>query len=188
MSVSQLPAPSAPRQPRIRINRNLGSGAGLTAFAIVLYAVVGALWGVLRPAYDATAMAEAQVAISPTGNVGFTVFMTFVVLTGLLGLVLGIGAYLSSPNTRGLGMLLWVGVVAFVAAIGFWAVGEFTADLRYPLPDVASLTEGTELSVAASLSPGLALVAAPLMATASYWVSALLYLEDDDAGMAPAAA
>lgn len=170
--------PAAPHRPRFRINRNVGTGAGLLAFAIVVFALGGAVWGLVRPAYEAMATGDGQLALSAAGNVNFTAFSTFTVVTGLLGVVTGAYAFMRAPETRGLPMLLWTGVVGFIAAVGFWAVGETVAGLVHPLPDPSTLAEGDVVEVAAALNPGMGLVAAPFMATAAYWVCVLLYPGD----------
>lgn len=182
MSASSNPSPtaSAPRRRTLRINRSVGTGAGLLSVAILTYALVGGVWGLLRPAYEATPTADGQLALGSPGNVQFTSFMTFTLLTALLGLGVGIAAFLRSPETRGLAMLWWAGVVAVIAAVGFWAVGEFVAGIVHPLPDPAELVEGEVVRVSAALNPGLGLIAAPLLAMASYWVCVLLDVDGPD--------
>lgn len=162
-------APSSRR--KFRVNRNLGTGAGLLALVILLSVVVGAVWGLLRPAYEGTVTDGGGVNLEMAENVEFNSYITFAVLTGVIGVAVSMTAFVGVPETRGLIMLLWVGVAALVGAVTFLIVGEQASQLVHNPADAHSATEGQTITLVPPLAPGMGFVVAPLMATLSYWVS-----------------
>jgi len=77
-------------------------------------------------------------------------------------------------------MLWWLIVVAAVSTFAFWQVGLVTSSLLHPLPEPDSLDEGALVEFAPGFRPGVALVAAPLMAALSYWCAALVTPEPEE--------
>jgi len=75
----------------------------------LVFGVAGALWGLFRPTLAGHEVDDGGYAIEAMGSAQFIAFITFALITGLLGLLLGLGAYLRRQE-RGLSMLLWVGV------------------------------------------------------------------------------
>ncbi|WP_156844743.1 hypothetical protein [Corynebacterium maris] len=180
MTVS-TPEPQASSPPRRqaqsrgpRVPRAVGAGAGLFAVSVLIYGVVGALWGLWRPAYSGTVTDDGGFAVAGGGNVAFTGYITFAVITGLMSAVMAILMFQASPATRGAPMLWWVGVVAFIAAVAFLVVGDLVAAARHPMPeDVDAITPDATFSVAPVFQPGVAWLVAPFMAVLAYWFSAL---------------
>ena len=158
--------------------RSLGSGAGVLAASLLAFIGVGALWGLLRPTYEGRLVGGGQVAIEPAFNVEFTSYIPFAAATGLLAAVVALCVYTASPASRGPGMLWWLIVVAAVSTFAFWQVGLVTSSLLHPLPEPDSLDEGAFVEFAPGFRPGVALVAAPLMAALSYWCAALVTPEE----------
>lgn len=166
-------APTPHPRRRFRINRNFGTGAGFLALAVGLSAALGAVWGWWRPAYEGT-IEDGDLLLEGGTSVEFTSFITFVVITGLLGVVLSMLAYLRSPDTRGFLMLCWLGLVALVAAVMFWLVGEQVALMLHDPAAAHRALNGERISIVPPLSPGIGFVAAPLMAMMSYWLSVII--------------
>lgn len=157
-----------------RVNRTLGSAAGLLALCLVVYSAAGALWGTLRPTFGAEVITDGSLLLHDSENTQFTSFITFALITGLLGVVMSLLAYFRLREARGMAMLLWITLAVFFASISFWAVGEVVADLRHPIPEPAEFELGDELRVVPSFQPGVAALAAPVMASLGYWLASVL--------------
>ena len=101
------------------IPRRVGAAAGILAASLLAYSAVGAIWGMLRPAYTGTLVEGGQVSIAATtGSVAFVSFGSFIVATGLLAVIISLSTYVTSPSTRGPGMLWWLTAVAALSAMG----------------------------------------------------------------------
>lgn len=160
--------------------RSLGSGAGVLAASLLAFIGVGALWGLLRPTYEGRLVDGGQVAIEPAFNVEFTSYITFAAATGLLATVVALCVYTASPATRGPGMLWWLVIVAAISTFAFLQTGLVTSSLLHPLPDPETISEGATVEFAPGFRPGVAMVAAPLMAALSYWCAALVTPESEE--------
>lgn len=156
------------------LTRALGSLAGFLALSLVVYAGVGALWGALRPTYDATVTDGGEVYLTPAFNVEFTSFASFAVATGLLGTLLALVMFMVSEGTRGLGTLLWVTLCAFLGSVVFLVVGDQISLLLHPIPEPDSLAVGETFQMLPRMSPGVAFAAAPFMASLAYWCAVLV--------------
>lgn len=182
------PDSTTPRPRRRRVPRSVGSGAGLLALSFLVFAVFGAVWGALRPTHEGTLTEGGGVLLDGSFNVEFTGYISFVVVTGLLGVLVGVMTFLISAETRGLLMLLWVLVVALASSLAFLVVGDTVAAALHPLAeDPESLVPGARLEIVPGFSPGVGLAAAPFMAGLGYWVSTLMTPIDDPVGDAVAA-
>lgn len=157
------------------IPRRVGAAAGILAASLLAYSAVGAIWGMLRPAYTGTLVEGGQVNIDAvTQSAAFASFGSFVLATGLLAVIVSLSMYVSSPETRGPAMLWWLTVVAVVSAFSFLEVGTLVADLMHRVGDLDQLAEGDRVSVVPGFAPGVGWLAAPFMAALSYWCSALV--------------
>ena len=88
------------------IPRTVGTAAGVAAVSLLVYSAVGALWGLLRPAYTGTFAEGGQVVIdSAAANVEFVSFGSFVAATGLLAVIVSLCTFVLSRASRGPGML-----------------------------------------------------------------------------------
>lgn len=157
----------------LRVSPSVGTGAGFLTLSLVVFSAAGAVWGVLRPTLSAT-VSEETVQISGGENVEFTSFITFVIGTALLATVVSLLAYFRAEHVRGVGMLLWVAGVVFLGALSFWAVGELVAERMHALPEPDDLNAGDELSFVPSFTPWVGALAAPLLASLSYWLASVL--------------
>ena len=159
----------------MRIPPRIGSAAGILAASLLVYSAVGAIWGLLRPAYTGTLVEGGQVSIAATtGSVAFVSFGSFVVATGLLAVIISLSMYVTSPSTRGPGMLWWLTAVAALSAFAFLEVGTVVSGLMHSVGDVEQLAQGDRVSIVPGLAPGVGWFAAPFMAALSYWCSALV--------------
>lgn len=159
----------------MNIPPRIGSAAGILAVSLLVYSTVGAVWGLLRPAYTGTLADGGQVNIDATiDSVAFTSFGSFVLATGLLSVIVSLSMYVNSPSTRGPGMLWWLIVVATLSAFAFLEVGTVVSGLLHSAGDVEQLMEGDRVSIVPGLAPGVGWLAAPFMAALSYWCSALV--------------
>lgn len=162
------------------IPRTLGTAAGVAAVSLLVYSAVGALWGLLRPAYTGTFAEGGQVVIdSAAANVEFVSFGSFVAATGLLAVIVSLSTYLLSPATRGPGMLWWLMAVAVFSAFSFLQVGTVSAGLLHDIGDPHLLSEGDRLSMVPGLDPGVGWLVAPFLAALAYWCSALVTPETE---------
>lgn len=178
-------ADSHPRRPRRRINPAVGSTAGFLALCLAVYAVVGAIWGALRPGYEATVVEGGELSLEPAFNVEFTAFISFVVATGLLGALLALVMFVRSSRTRGVWMLLWVTFCAFLGAVVFFVVGNAVTGVLHPVPPVEQLEPGASLTLVPGVSIGIGFAAAPFMAALAYWCAVLVSPEELESGSAP---
>lgn len=160
---------------RTTIPQPVGSAAGILAVSLLLYSVIGTLWGLLRPAHTGTLREEGKVAIDVTMvSVEFISFASFVIATGLLAVIVSLGVYITSPATRGPGMLWWLILVAAASSFAFLTVGAVASGLLHSAGDLGSLSEGDRLSIVPALSPGIGWLAAPFMGALAYWCCALV--------------
>ncbi|GAB2503983.1 hypothetical protein CATRI_08505 [Corynebacterium atrinae] len=162
------------------VPRALGSGAGVLAASLLAFSAVGAVWGLLRPAYHGTLTADGNLLLDTSFNVEFISYITFVAATGLLATIIALSSFILVPESRGPGMVWWLVVVAGVSAMAFLAVGQVTSSLHFPAPDVDALAEGSAVAIVPSLTPGVGLIAAPFMAALAYWCSVLVTPDLDD--------
>lgn len=173
------PATAAPRPRARRVPRTLGAGAGLLAVCLVLFTIGGAVWGLLRPAYRGTVAEDGGVLLDRAFDIEFTSFISFVITTGLLSSAVALTVFNLSPRTRGPGMMLWLLVVTVLSSLAFHQAGMITAGLAHPLPDPETLAVGTRVSLMPGFSPGVGMVAAPFMATLTYWCAALVTPDEE---------
>lgn len=156
---------------RRRLPRTFGFGAGLLACALAVYGIAGAVWGLFRPTLIGREVDDGGYAIDAMGNAQFIAFITFALITGVLGLLLGLIAYLPR-QARGLSMLLWVGVCALAGAASFHVFGGVTATHPPEIP-------GEVVEFAPSFSPAIAWAVAPFMAMFAYWSTAFVSADED---------
>lgn len=157
----------------------MGSGAGVLAVSLFSFTLVGVLWGLLRPTYSGTLAEGGQVSLNQAVNVEFSAFIAFVMATGLLATILSLSTYITSPTTRGPGMLWWLIFVAALSSVAFIEVGNIASSLLHPIPDPETLTIGEKVTLVPALSPTIGFAAAPFMAALAYWCSALLTHEPE---------
>lgn len=151
--------------------RTLGFGAGLLACSLFVFGICGALWGFMRPTMTGHAVDGGGYAIEAVGNAQFVAFMTFALVTGFLGLCLGLAAF-SQRRGRGLTMLLWVGLCALTGAASFYVFGGITA--THPPENPGDVVE-----FAPNFSPAVAWAVAPFLAMFSYWCTAFISSDAD---------
>ncbi|KAA8746745.1 hypothetical protein F4V54_00390 [Corynebacterium tuscaniense] len=124
--------------------------AGTIFISGVFGAVAGAVWGILRPSYvlvDEGGHPAVDVLASPD-NVEFGSFAGFVVLTGVLGIIIG-----ALPGVKTAWRMLFVAAVSLFGAWTFLVVGTVMAAEGVPI-----------------LQPGVGWFVAPLCAALSYWI------------------
>lgn len=155
-----------------RFSRPVGWGAGIVALSVGIATLLGAGWGLTRPGYTATVegdRARVDPLVSPD-NVEFISFAGFTVLTALLGLVIGLVAYVSAQRRASVGRMVFVAAVAAFASWSFYTFGTWTAQWHSGVPDPHGLSEGETLTFVPLLRPGPAWLAAPFVAALAYWV------------------
>lgn len=158
----------------------MGTAAGVAAVSLLIHSGVGALWGLLRPAYSGTLGDGGQVIIdAAAGSVEFISFGSFIVATGLLATLVSLSTYVLSPSTRGPGMLWSLMAVAALSAFSFLAVGTVTSGLLHDIGDPDLLSRGDHVSMVPGLDPGVGWLVAPFLAALAYWCSALVTPESD---------
>ncbi|AWB84319.1 hypothetical protein [Corynebacterium liangguodongii] len=153
-----------------------GAGAGLLVYALVAGCIVGAAWGLLRPAYvgtyhDGGFLLDTEA--SPPG-VEFASYGWFVLLSAALGLSIAALAYVR--RLTGVGALMWCMVCAGAAAYATSTFGAATASLRHGSAGArgSGPTEGEVLSLVPSLDPGVAWLVGPFVAGLMFYTLALV--------------
>ena len=150
------------RAPSFRIPRAIGFGAGLLALALLGFSVAGAAWGLWRPALKGHRVDDGGYALRNVANVQFDSYITFVLITGALGMALGLIAYRRGERYRGVGGLLWVALASLAGAASFYVFGGATAT---SIPD----DPGEIVEFVPKFSPGIAWLVGPFMAMFTYW-------------------
>ncbi|NMB22432.1 MAG: hypothetical protein GX983_03595, partial [Corynebacterium sp.] len=84
--------------------------AGVLALSLVVYALGGMVWGLLRPTYTAYVEDAETASIAVEADVAFTGFIWFAISTGIIGAVIALVVFLRSESTRGLAMMIWIGL------------------------------------------------------------------------------
>lgn len=163
------------RTPHLRIPRAIGFGAGLLALALLLFSGVGAVWGLWRPTLEGHRVEGGGYALTNSANVQFLSFVTFVMITGILGVVIGTVAYLRGERFRGVGVLVWSGVVCLAGAAAFYVFGGATATAVPENP-------GEFVEFVPKFSPAIGWLVAPFMSMFAYW-SAVFINPDSGRGM-----
>lgn len=188
MSIQHTPLQSTATPARkSRRKRLTGTAAGLLFFALLAGIALGALWGFFRPAYigDVTdGFFIANEAESPR-NVEFTSFISFVIITGVLGIVISMVAYMKVGRVTGVGALLWVGFVAFAAAFTFYFIGNVVTGFAHPMPDLHASDDQPNVELVPVMTPGVGWFAAPFLATLTYWILAIISLPDPEPEAVP---
>ena len=161
---------------RIKFPRTVGFGAGLLALVLVVYSIVGILWGLWRPTMAATAVEGGGFAIDSSTNAQFQGFGSFVIATALMAGLISFGVFKFAKQRRGLGTLMYLGILAVLGAYVFWLVGGFIAPT---VPDIESEV-GSQIAWAPTFMPGLGLTAAPFISLLVYWSGLYLVVEDSN--------
>ena len=159
---------------------SVGAGAGLLVVALAVGSLVGAVWGCLRPGYEAVVQGGdivVDLAASPD-NVDFASFGWFAILTGLLGLALAVGAYARAGGAVSAGMLAWVFVAAGAGAFAVHTFGVWSAGFVSDTPGHGELAEGARFHIVPPLDPGVGWLSGPFVATLTYWMLALVSTVD----------
>lgn len=144
-------------------------GAGILALGVLLGAVTGVVWGLFRPGYAATVV-DGSPRVDPIASpdsVEFASFGWFVILSALLGLVIGLAAYSSAERESSAARMLFVVFVAVFSSWALYVLGGWSARLVHPEENAHT---GGSFTVVPAFNPGVGWAAAPFMAALSYWV------------------
>ena len=141
---------------KLAVSRRVGSYAGVVVVTMLSFLITGALWGALRPGYQATVIEDSRVELGTEANVEFTAFFWFVLASAVIGGAVALVTYLRSPRTRGVAMLLWIVVLVLVGAQGFIFVGEWVTNLVHGVDSPESLNVGDTVTYVPYFSAGLA--------------------------------
>ncbi|MDY5785003.1 hypothetical protein [Corynebacterium sp.] len=170
---STMPAPAGGRR---GTSTGVGAGAGLLVLALVLGSLVGAVWGVLRPAYEvAVREGEAVVdMVASPSNVEFASYGGFALITGALGLVIALAAFAMRDGMVSPQVLAWVIVTAGAGAFAVFTFGVWSAGVISDQPGHGELIEGAVFHVVPPLRPGVAWLTGPFTASLAYWILAVV--------------
>lgn len=157
-----------------RPNPLVSQGAKVVVVGLVGFVVAGLLWGWWRPVTTGT-VTDAGDAIGVTGGADapVTAFGVFVIVTAVLGAVLGGWAFARAPRLRGIGGMVLVVVVALAGAAVFLLFGNYLADALHSSGDDVDLSPGAEITMVEKVSGGAGFIAAPVAALVVYWGCAL---------------
>ncbi len=162
--------------------------SGVLLLALGCFAVVGMLWGLLRPKYQATIVdAEGALELNNAINVEFAGFMWFVIATGVTALwytdrVLAPGSLLLKrlrlvpPAPLGVLPLVWLGLCTWLGSVLFVQVGEFTTMVVFDIPTQESnFSPGDIISYVPRLDAGrTGHAVAPFASVLYYWTAVLI--------------
>ncbi|ALC06287.1 hypothetical protein CDES_09495 [Corynebacterium deserti GIMN1.010] len=153
----------------LKINRSLGVYAGVFALTTALFSIGGIIWGLLRPTYTAYVEDAETASIAVESNTAFVGYAWFVIATAVLAAGIALTVFLRSPRTRGIFMLLWLGIVSAVGSVAFLVFGSYASDLLHGVPSDYAEAVGESFSVAPPITPGVALAVGPFLAVCMYW-------------------
>lgn len=172
---------SSPQPKPAPISRGVGNGAGLLAVALIVFSVVGGVWGAFRQPIRGTHLEEGAISLDPTSSAEFASFITFVLITGVLGALVGAFAYASVSRSRGVGMLLWAIVVALAGAASFLAVGDLVGTaVHSTVVDPEDLAPGQEVALMPGFNPQVGWLVSPFLAALAYWLCLVLGVRNDE--------
>lgn len=159
--------------------RTTGIYAGVFALVLSVFAIAGIVWGLLRPTYTAQVEDAETASIVAVPNIEFTAFIWFAITTGVIGATLALVVFLRAESTRGLPMLLWIGVVTLLGSGIFLVFGNISAELLHSRPTDYTNMVGETFQVVPSLTPGSALFSAPFLAVLMYWCATFVTPPED---------
>lgn len=164
----------APRQPRVPAQ--VGVFGLVLVVAVVSNAVLGALWGALRPGFESSADADGNLTVSPDFNVAFSAFAVFLLCTSVVAVLSVVVAIWQSVEATSLGMLFWLGIWNFVGAHVFLVCGDLiVAFIRNA--DVTTPDPGQSVRVIPWVAVGVSgAVWSAFIAMAVYWSAMLITL------------
>lgn len=164
-------ASEAPRYPRA-----FGAGAGLLAVGLILGLIGGVAWGFVRPTYTVSFQDGAAVvdpaASAPSAD--FAAIGWLAIITAALGVILAAVALLQTRKGEvagGFSELVWLILVAGATSLTTFAVGEMTVRALYPVPSHSETPTTEPFALAPSVEPHVALLVAPLVAAAMFWMA-----------------
>lgn len=169
---------------RVRVPRTVGKAGGLLGLSIVVYALVGVVWGPLRPALHGTVDDSGSVIFDMQFNVEFISFIEYCIIVMVLSIALAIIAFQRLAALRGSAMVWWVTLCAAVSSLALLLAGQTTANLRYPAPKLHQLNQGDHISYVPGFDPTVGIVAAAFLAALSYWLCILITPAADSADSA----
>lgn len=172
---------AAPHHQSGPVPRGIGNGAGLLAVALLVYSLAGAVWGALRPPIRGVHLEGGAVSLDPTSSAEFSSFMTFALITGVLGAAFGVFSYVAHPESRGVRMLLWLMVVVLAGSASFLALGDLAGTaLHSTVANPEALAPGEEVVLMPRFTPEVAWLASPFLAGLSYWLCLALGSRQED--------
>ena len=148
----------------------LRSASGIIGLALVVSAILGALWGFFLPSYTVNLAGDG--VYSPGADFGsrdFGYYLTFVVITAILGGLIGAGLDSVLISWPPLGVQLAAIAVALAVSVEFLLIGNLVAG---SLLDISALygPAGTTATVKTSIAGAGGYFWAPLVAAAIWWV------------------
>lgn len=163
-----------PRKPRVPAQ--VGVFGLVLVVAVVCNAILGAVWGALRPGFVASADAQGNLTLSPDFNVAFSAFAIFLLCTCLVAVLSVVVAIWQSTEATSLGMLFWLGIWNYVGARVFLVCGDLiVAFIRNA--DVAAPEPGQSVRVIPWVAVGVAgSVWSAFVAMAVYWSAMVITL------------
>lgn len=164
---------------RFKPSRTLGAGAGILAAWLCIFSLAGVVWGLFRPAYTASILDAESASVAASANVEFISFISFALVTAVLGSVMALVVFLRSAHYRGLSMLLWLTAVACVGSLVFLLFGDLSAGLMHRTPEDFSQIVGQTFTVVPPMSPGVGLLTAPFLAVCTYWCATFVTPVED---------
>ena len=163
---------------RMKINKSVGVYAGVLAITLALYAIGGAIWGLLRPTYTAFVEDAETASIAVETNTSFAGYAWFAIATGVLAAAIALFVFLRAPNHRGPVMLLWLGIVTTAGSVAFLVFGNVASTFLHGSPSDYADAIGESFQVAPTITPGIALAVAPFLGVCMYWCAAFVTPEE----------
>lgn len=169
-----------------RVPAQVGVYGLVLLVVVVTNAILGAVWGTLRPGFEASADNQGNLSLSPDFNVEFSAFAVFLLATTVVAVLSVIVSIWQSTKATSLGMLLWLGLWNFVGARVFLVCGDLiVAYIRNA--DVTAPEAGETVRIIPWVGVGIAgAVWSAFVAMAVYWSAMVITLPKDQPAAADA--
>ena len=160
------------------IPRPIGEAALVLFVTLVVFILLGLVWGLIHPTTQLTVAADGGADTVPgTEDASFKALAYFLALTGLGGLAIGLWVF--RTRMRSLLMMLWVGVVTLWGSVTCWTVGTWLAEKLHADPLPTDPHPGDLFHLVEATNPGSGMLVGTALALVAYWLAATFVDPED---------
>lgn len=146
----------------------------------LVFILAGVIWGFTRPVEVLTVQPNGTGMINNGVDAKFHGFLLYVIISSVASVLVSLVTFLRAKQTRGLGMLLWVGSTVFLGSFGCWIIGNAVVRVMHPLAEYYSAEIGQTLTIVPPVALGTAIFLAPLLAIVTYWLGLFFHYATAD--------